>query len=63
MGDRELIDAAIAAGRVTVIPPGQSSRQPKPAKKCGSKVRPESCGSGFQLLRHRFLDEMDGDWS
>ena len=61
---QELVDAAVIEGRVKRIPLGETGR-PVRASAGGKplRTRPETCGYGFQVPRHGFLDEMDGDFS
>ena len=61
---QELVDAAIAEGRMKRVPVGDTGR-PAKVKPDGRppQVRPETCGSGFQVPRHQFLDEADGEFS
>lgn len=65
MDDRELIDRAIAEGRLRKIPAGVSGREIKATKQSESRTRfrPEHCGAGRQRLARPHLDQLDGDWS
>jgi len=61
--ERDLIDAWVAEGRVKRVPTGESGIVRKPKKpERPTRFRPEHCGKGSAISRHRFLDEIDGDW-
>lgn len=61
---RQLIEAAIAEGRITRVPAGVSglSRKDKSGE-TRSTFHPDLCGKGERVSRHNFLDELDGDWA
>ena len=61
--DRELIEAAIAAGKLRKIPEGESGlpRADPVASRC--RFAPELCGKGLQRLALPHLDQLDGDWT
>lgn len=62
--DRELIEAAIAAGKLRKITEGESGLPPR-AEQVASRRRfaPELCGKGLQRLALPHLDQLDGDWT
>lgn len=60
---RTMIAAAIAAGQITRLPAGATSKQRDVKLAAPARINPTQCGPGARIDRHRFLDEMDGDWS
>lgn len=59
----DLIAQAVAEGRVNRIPAGVSGIVRKPKDETRTRFHPEHCGKGGRVDRHRFLEEIDGDWS
>ncbi len=60
---RELIDAAIAEGRVRLIPTGETGiARKKQTSETRTRFHPDHCGKGEHVSRRRFLDEIDGDF-
>jgi len=59
-----MVREAVEAGRVKRLPAGATAivRKPK-AEEPQPKFHAEHCGKGERILRHNFLDELDGDWS
>lgn len=62
--ERAMIDDAIAEGRINRVPLGVSGivRKPK-VPDAPTRFHPDYLGKGNKVDRHKFLDEIDGDWS
>ena len=60
---RQMIDEYLAAGHFKRIPDGDRAIKPKINADASVKFRPEHCGVGGQVFRHRHLDEQDSDFN
>lgn len=60
----DLVRAAIESGKLSRVPSGVTGLIRKPKKiEPEPKFHAELCGKGGRVLRHNFIDEIDGDWS